>query len=425
MLSNKFLFPAVVVCSILGWLLALLFGDIVWLNEVAELLKTVFLSALRAIVAPLIFFSLLAGILRLGGVSELGRMGGTTVVYYLTTTSIAILLGLIAVFFIHPWTYTESVVNLQTAESSVLLIQDSGGFAAILAGVVSTVLVNPIQAIYDINILAIVANALVFGIAFLFTTEPEGPVRQGVNVIANALFKITSWVIWTVPFGILGIVYQLSIETDMTLVTQLMSFALLVIVVTLIHGIFVLPSLAYFIGRVDPLTLFKHAARPLVVAFTTSSSAATVPVTLQAATNLGIRESTRTFVIPFGATANMDGSALFEGIAAVFIAYLFGVDMEAMMIVVIFFAAMAASIGAPGIPSGSMAGMQMVLLAVGLPLEAIGILLIVERPLDMIRTACNVEGDLVGSAVIDRLQRSSLGEQAAVESRIESTPSKP
>lgn len=403
-MNNRLLFPAVAGAALFGWLLAMVFGDVVWMNESAELLKTIFLSALRAIVAPLIFFSLIGGILRLGGASELGRIGGTTVLYYLTTTSIAITLGLISVFLIHPWTYTETVSSLPVADTELSLLDDSaGGVAGMLAGVVKSTFINPISALAQTNILAIVANALVIGVALLLITRPESGIRSGIATVTDALFKITGWIIWTVPIGVLGIVYQLSVVTDMALVVQLLSFSVLVISVTLIHGIIVLPALAYFFGQMNPVELFKHAARPLVVAFTTASSAATVPVTLQAAENLGIRKSTFSFVVPFGATANMDGSALFEGIAAVFVAYLFGVELGTIEIVVIFFAAMAASIGAPGIPSGSMVGMQLVLIAVGLPLEAIGILLIVERPLDMIRTACNVEGDLVGSTVIDRL----------------------
>ena len=407
-MTNRYLFPSVIAAAILGWMLAMVFGEITWLNETAELLKTIFLSALRAIVAPLIFFSLISGILRLGDATELGRIGGNTVLYYLSTTSIAIALGLISVFLIHPWTYTDAVVNLPTADTQLTLLDESGaGVAGLLAGVVKGTLINPISALAQTNILAIVVNALVIGVALLFVTAKDSIVRRSVAVVTDAFFKITSWVIWTVPIGVLGIVYQLSVVTDMSLVVQLLSFSLLVITVTLIHAVLVLPSIAYFVGKVSPRHLFQHAARPLVVAFTTASSAATVPVTLQAAENLGIRNSTFSFVVPFGATANMDGSALFEGIAAVFVAYLFGVDLGAIEIVVIFFAAMAASIGAPGIPSGSMVGMQMVLIAVGLPLEAIGILLIVERPLDMIRTACNVEGDLVGCTVIERFTQPS------------------
>lgn len=402
-MNNRLLFPAVVAAAVLGWLLAMTVGEVTTLSETAGLLKTIFLSALRAIVAPLIFFSLISGILRLGDATELGRIGGATVLYYLTTTSIAIALGLIGVFLIHPWTYTEAVTSLPTADQTLTLLDEGeAGVAGLLAGVVKSTLINPVAAIAQTNILALVANAVVIGVALLFVTERDGPVRRGLATITDAFFKITGWVIWTVPIGVLGIVYELSVVTDVTLVAQLLSFSLLVVVMTLIHALIVLPSIAHFVGKVDPLTFFKHAARPLVVAFTTASSAATVPVTLQAAENLGIRKSTFSFVVPFGATANMDGSALFEGIAAVFIAYLFGVDLTAISIIVIFFAAMAASIGAPGIPSGSMVGMQMVLIAVGLPLEAIGILLIVERPLDMIRTACNVEGDLAGSTVIDR-----------------------
>ncbi|MCY3858422.1 MAG: dicarboxylate/amino acid:cation symporter [Gammaproteobacteria bacterium] len=410
-MDNRLLFPAVVAAAILGWLIAMVFGEISWLYETAELLKSIFLSALRAIVAPLIFFSLVSGILRLGDTAELGRIGGTTILYYLSTTSIAIILGLVSVFLIHPWTYTEAVTSLPTSDTELNLLGDSSaGVAGILAGVVKSTLINPVAALVQTNILAIVVNAFVIGLALLLITEKDGGVRRGISTITDALFKITGWIIWTVPIGVLGIVYQLSIVTDMSLIVQLLSFSLLVVVVTLIHAIIVLPSFAYFLGNMHPTTFFKHAARPLVVAFTTASSAATVPVTLQAAENLGIRKSTFSFVVPFGATANMDGSALFEGIAAVFIAYLFGIELGAIQIVIIFFAAMAASIGAPGIPSGSMVGMQMVLIAVGLPLEAIGILLIVERPLDMIRTACNVEGDLAGCTVIDRFSHAALEE---------------
>ena len=421
-MDNRLLFPAVVAAAILGWLLAMAFGDITRLNETAELLKSIFLSALRAIVAPLIFFSLISGILRLGDTAEVGRIGGTTILYYLSTTSIAITLGLISVFLVHPWTYTEAVTSLPTSGTELNLLGDSSaGVAGLLAGVVKSTLINPISALAQTNILAIVVNSLVIGLALLLVTEKDGTVRRGVATITDALFKITGWIIWTVPIGVLGIVYQLSVVTDMSLIMQLLSFSLLVIVVTLIHAVFVLPSFAYFLGNVHPATFFRHAARPLVVAFTTASSAATVPVTLQAAENLGIRKPTFSFVVPFGATANMDGSALFEGIAAVFIAYLFGIELGAIQIIVIFFAAMAASIGAPGIPSGSMVGMQMVLIAVGLPLEAIGILLIVERPLDMIRTACNVEGDLAGCTVIDRFSHASFEDEGVsdVEERRE------
>ena len=401
-MSNRLLFPAVIGAAVLGWLIAFVVGEVGWIDDLAGFLKTLFLSALRAIVAPLIFFSLISGILRLTSVSALGGLGSKTILYYLTTTSIAIILGLTSVFLIHPWTYTDPVANLPEVSTQLTLLEDAdSGVFTLLAGIAKATLINPIAAIYETNILALVVNAIAIAIALLIVTKPEDTVRRGIQTITDALFTIVRWVIWTVPVGVLGIVYQLSITTDVTLIVQLMSFSLLVVTVTLIHGVIVLPSIAFFIAQVNPLDLFRAISRPMIVAFTTASSAATVPVTLQAASDFGIKQTTRSFVVPFGATANMDGSALYEGIAAVFVAYLFGVDLSAAMILVIFFAAMAASVGAPGIPSGSMVAMQMVLLAVGLPLEAIAILLVVERPLDMIRTACNVEGDLVCCTVVD------------------------
>jgi len=178
------------------------------------------------------------------------------------------------------------------------------------------------------------------------------------------------------------------------------------VVLTMIHGGIVLPAIAWFLGGRSPREFFSNVSRPLLVAFSTSSSSATLPVSMQACEeDLKVSNSVSSFVLPLGATMNMDGTALFEAIAAVFLAYLFGVELSTVAIVTVFLMAMVASIGAPGMPSASMAGMQMVLLAVGIPLEAIAILLVIERPLDTIRTAVNVEGDLVGSLVVDRFTR--------------------
>jgi Na+/H+-dicarboxylate symporter len=176
-----------------------------------------------------------------------------------------------------------------------------------------------------------------------------------------------------------------------------------VIAGTLLHGLVVLPLIAKFVAGVNPLEFFSKAAKPLMVAFATSSSSATLPISMETAEEeFGVSDTVTSFVFPIGATMNMDGTALYEGIAAVFMAYLFGIDLTTTGMVIIFFMAMVSSIGAPGMPSGSMAGMQMVLLGAGIPLEAIGILLVVERPLDTLRTAVNVEGDLIGALVAQR-----------------------
>ena len=191
-----------------------------------------------------------------------------------------------------------------------------------------------------------------------------------------------------------------------SVLTQLVQFSLLVVALTLVHGLVVLPAIAWFFGRKSPIALIAAISKPLLVAFSTSSSAATLPVSMRTCDeDLKVSKSVSSFVLPLGATMNMDGTALFEGVAAVFLAYLFGIELSNAAIFTVFLMSMVSSIGAPGMPSASMAGMQMVLLAVGIPLEAIAILLVIERPLDTIRTAVNVEGDLVGALVVDRYTR--------------------
>ena len=369
-----------------------------------ELFKQVFLAGLRMIIAPLIFFSLLSGILKLGSAGRLGHLGTNTILYYLSTTSIAILIGLVVVFLIHPWTATPPPDNLSNLGMDFNPVTGTTG-GTLLTGLFLDALVNPFQALAEMNIFGIVVNTILIGLAMLFLGERVEPFRDILDTLASVFFKITSWVIWLVPIGVIGIVYQLSAGDGVGgLLTQLILFSAVVIGATLFHGLVVLPAIGVFVGKRSYMELFRHIAKPFIVAFTTSSSAATLPVTLQATRDLKVNESTATFVVPFGATANMDGSALFEAIAAVFVAYLFGVELTPVLIFVLFFAAMVASIGAPGIPSGSMAGMQMVLLMAGLPLEAIAILLTVERPLDMIRTSVNVTGDIVGTTVVDRFE---------------------
>jgi len=179
---------------------------------------------------------------------------------------------------------------------------------------------------------------------------------------------------------------------------------LVVLGATLVHGLIVLPLIAWLFCGVPPWQLLRKAAAPMLLAFSTSSSTATLPVTLKTCQDdLQVSPPVAGFVLPLGATMNMDGTALFEGVAAVFLAYLFGIELSTTAMVAVFVMAMVSSIGAPGMPSGSMSGMQMVLLAVGIPLEAIAILLLVERPLDTFRTAVNVQGDMVGALVVQRV----------------------
>ncbi|OUU02485.1 MAG: hypothetical protein CBB92_00285 [Flammeovirgaceae bacterium TMED32] len=379
--------------------------------EFILMLKTMFLAALRMLIAPMIFFSLLAGIASIGSVLRLRTLGATTLFYYLGTTGVAIALGLVAVFLIHPWTAWPPAPELAEADVAVRMIDaQSGSMIVIIKQFLSLALTNPFTALVELNILGIVTNAFLIGLAMVIVLPADSPVFALVADANRIIIKVLGWVIRLLPIGIFAILFDFTLSIRSGdgqfehILSQLLAFGGLVVALTLFHGLVVLPAIAWWFTRRSPIALLRDLSRPIIVAFSTSSSAATLPVSMRTADEtLKVRSSTSSFVLPLGATINMDGTALFEAVAAIFLAYLFDVPLGPAGIVLVFLMSMVASIGAPGMPSGSMAGMQLVLLAVGIPLEAIAILLVIERPLDTIRTSLNVEGDLVGALVIDEV----------------------
>jgi Na+/H+-dicarboxylate symporter len=405
--------------AVIGYLSSYFWGNSSWtiMDEPPAfynfilLLKSIFLQLLKMMVAPMIFFSLLGGMLSIGSKAQLKEMGGSAVAYYISTTMIAIILGLSAVFFIHPWESSDPIATKKT-ESKIMesesyvrpkkyIENDGASVVKILHKTLLQALQNPAEAVVKNNVLGIAFSAFIIGLALILLTPAASTVSTFVNEVNQVISKVLGWVITTTPIGVFAITFDFQLKTGGAVIQQLLSFSLLVVAVTLAHGIIVLPLIAFIFTRINPFTLLKKMMRPLLVALTTSSSSATLPVTMQTCEEeFGVEKGVSGFVFPLGATMNMDGTALFEGIAAVFLAYLFGIELTTISIFLIFFMAMISSIGAPGMPSGSMAGMQIVLLSVGIPLEGIGLLLVVEKPLDAIRTAVNVEGDMIGALVV-------------------------
>ena len=408
-MNSRWFAPVIIASALLGWLCAILLPELIWLDTITELLRTAFFSALKMIIAPLIFFSLVAGVLELRNTSNMGRLGAVTLGYYATTTCIAICIGLVVVFFFHPWTQFPPLVDDPmafagvTPQSARLIDPGDGSITALLSNLLQAMLVNPFKALTEMNVLGILVGAILFGLGLALTIKEDSPINQIFSDLAQASYRIAGWVLTTLPLGLFAISYQLAGQIDFSTVTALAQLAGVVFAATLFHGLVVLPLIAWWAAGLSPWKFFAAVSQPLVTALSTSSSAATLPLSMATAeSKLGVDRAKCAFVLPLGATANMDGTALFEGIAAVFLAYMFGIDLSTTGIIAIFLVAMLSSVGAPGIPSGSMAGMQMVMLAVGIPLEAIGLLLLIERPLDTFRTAVNVEGDLVGCLVAKR-----------------------
>lgn len=410
----------VLVAGLLGYLAAITVGDRSWpsmaepppLYELVLLLKDTFISALRLLVAPVVFFSLIGGLLGLGDATRLRKIGVVALTYYVATTFIAICIGLFVVAFIHPWEdsgLTLSVDQIAAAQRAagdpppVLIDAGSDSVIRILHGMLGTALSNPFGALADLNILAIVTNAFLAGFALILVVPKDSPLVTGVEHANLIISKVLGWVLVFTPLGIFGIVFDFSLRAGGELFTELLAFSAVVFGATMFHGLFVLPTLGWFFGRVNPLHFLRHAGAPLLVALTTSSSSAALPVTIATCEErFGVSKGVSGFVLPLGATMNMDGTALFEGVAAVFLAHLFGIELSGASLVAVFLMTIVSSIGAPGMPSGSISGMQMVMLAVGIPLEAIGILMVIERPLDTFRTAVNVEGDMIGALITQR-----------------------
>ncbi len=399
---------------LLGFLLGVAVGSLCrandwqWLVEGSSLLGELFLRGLRMVVIPLIFSSLALGVAQLGDISRLSRMGGWTVGYYLLTNAIAVTIGLVLVNLLQPgrgFPLTEgqppTLPPLQLSEL-----------------VLNIVPANPIDALAKGQMLALIFLSLLTGVALLSAREAGEPVRQLLHSVLTLTMIAVRWLLAVAPIGVFGLAVRLAAEFGWSVFVPLAKYAMTVVLGILVHGLLVLPLLALLLGRVNPIAYLRHFGPALLTAFSTSSSSATLPVSLECAERAGIRHEVRSLVLPLGATVNMDGTALYEAVAACFVAQVYGIALSLTDQFLIFVTANLAAIGAAGIPAGGLVTMPLVFQSVGLPLKGMALILPIDRFLDMFRTTVNVAGDIIGCAVVQRfLPASSLKEATVVEQR--------
>ncbi|HIF9163220.1 TPA: dicarboxylate/amino acid:cation symporter [Photobacterium damselae] len=373
--------------------------------QLIMMFKTTYIGLLKMVVGAVVLLSLLQGITSIGSTVKLKSLGAKTIAFYSLTSILAISLGLGVSLSLPPWPQLIDPNTVALGSNVTLIDSSSSSGGAIVEKLFKMALVNPFQALTTTNLLGIVVFALLFGIALLATLPEKHPVFEVINGLNHSLNRLVSAIIKLAPLAVFAIVFEFTLKSGNALFGELARFALLVFTLTLIHGVIVLPSIAKLATGISFKKLFRALSAPMAMAFATSSSSATLPLSMQTAENeLDISQSTSSMVLPLGSIMNMDGTALFEGVAAIFLAQLYGIDLGTTGLIMIFIMAMVSSIGAPGMPSGSMSGMQLVMLAAGIPLEAIAILLLIERPLDTFRTAVNVEGDLIAALVVDKWQ---------------------
>jgi len=366
----------------------------------AKLVGTLFIDLLRMVLIPLVFTSIVVGVANLRSHQQMNRVWRGTLIFFASTMAIAVVLGLTTANLLQPGGGLQ-IAMFQDAMQGFQATQMS--LPDFFAHFLHSLFQNPIAALAQSNVLAVVIFALLLGIALVVGGERYRNILILMQEFLELILMLVGWIMRLAPFGIMALLLQLVATQDTSLLTTLIKFVAIVMGTLLLHGVVVLPLILYLITGMTPLKFWLGAREALITAFATSSSAATLPVTLRCAEqHLHVKRDVAGFVIPLGATMNMDGTALYEAVAALFIANLVGIELSFVQQMVVFLTAMLAAIGAPGIPSAGMVTMVVVLQSVGLPVEAIAILLPVDRVLDTFRTMVNVEGDLVGSLVVQK-----------------------
>ncbi|MCD4834192.1 MAG: dicarboxylate/amino acid:cation symporter [Bacteroidales bacterium] len=391
---------------LIALVLAILFG-IFFQNQVKYIswMGEVFLRALKMIIIPLILSSIISGVSNIGNAENLGRLGAKTILYYIMTSTIAIITGLILVNIIKPGVGAD--LNLAQA---VHLDVEPDSLGTTLIKIIPDNIFQSFSS--NTQMLSVIFFALLFG---FFITRADKKYSSVLSDFFNAVFevmmKVTLFIIKFTPFGIFGLVAEkVAQQSDLFALMQSMGLYMgTVILALVIHGIITLPLITSLIGKVNPVKQFNAVKTPLITAFSTSSSGATLPLTMEAVeNNSGVSNKITSFTLPLGATINMDGTALYECVAVIFIAQAYGMELSVVQQIIVVITALLASIGAAGVPMAGLVMITIILTAVGLPLEGVGLILAVDRILDMFRTATNVWSDSCGAVIIAKSEGEKL-----------------
>jgi DAACS family dicarboxylate/amino acid:cation (Na+ or H+) symporter len=379
----------------------------VTLKWVTQPVGSIFLNLLFMLVLPLVFSALVLGVVEIGDPKALGRIGLKTLAFILLVTGIAVTIGLVAVNVFQPGVGIDPEVGqklIAESSSQAAGIVERGEAASAMQVLLSIVPRNPLQAGVEGNLIGVMFFALLFGIGAA-TVKTEG-VRTFVGTlqgIYDITLKLINAVIKLAPYAVAALIFNLIAVKGFAALLPLAKFVAVAVGALAVHMFVVFPLLLLFIGRMNPIEFFKKAEPVILTAFSTSSSSATLPTTLRVAEEvLGTPKRIGRFVCTLGATANMNGTALFEGVVVLFLAQFFGIELGFGQQVLVLLMCILGGIGAAGVPGGSLPVIASILVMFGIPPEGIALILGVDRFIDMCRTAVNVTGDLVGTVVVSR-----------------------
>ena len=356
---------------------------------------TVFISLIKMLIVPLVFSSLVVGVCSMEDTKKMGRIGLKAFVLYLATTAIAITIGLLVGTILQPGVG----IDMQAAEA--ITAKEAPSFISTLVGIIPQ---NPVGAMSAGNILQIIVFAILLGIAINLAGEKAEPVKQVFESFSEIMYKLTHMVMLLAPYGVFALMAWVAGKYGLDVLLPLGKVIFGVYLACILHVLLTLTGGGIvLLGRLNPVRYWRGIIDAQAVAFTTTSSSGTLPVSISCAReNLGVSKGMSSFVLPLGATINMDGTAIYQGVAALFIAQAFGVDLGTGDYITIILTSTLASIGAAGVPGAGLIMLSLVLTSVGLPLEGLAIIAGIDRILDMARTTVNVTGDLMVSVLVSK-----------------------
>ena len=357
-----------------------------------------FVNGLKMLVVPLVFFSLICGVCGIGNLSTLGRVGGKSFLLYMMTTAIAIAVAI---------SLAVSVglgEGMEFEEATSFTAKETPPLSEVIINIVPS---NPIQAMANGDMLPLIFFSILVGISMLMLGEKSTPFVKGAEIANEIMMKMVTIVMAIAPYAVFALIAKSVAELGLELLIQLAAYVAVLVSALLIHLLFTLMIVLKLFSGLSPMIFLRKIKSAQVFAFSTASSNATIPVTLRTVTKrLGVDNAVASFTVPFGATINMDGTAIMQGVATVFIANIYGLELGMMGYLTVILMSVLASVGTAGVPGVGLIMLSMVFTQVGLPVEGIGLILGVDRLMDMIRTAVNVSGDAVVSSIVAKSEGS-------------------
>ena len=363
-----------------------------------DIIGKLFVNSLKMLVVPLVFCSIAVGVSSLANISLMGRVGLKAIIIYLFTTAIAISLALIVAITINPGK------GLDIADTSEFTVKEAPSITSVITSIIPS---NPVLAMAEGEMLQIILFSILLGVAITLSASAGEPIKKGLQSLNSIMMAMVNIVMKFAPLGVFCLIAKTFATQGVSMIIPLASYFFTVAAVLLLHVLITYSVLLKFIAKVSPIIFIKKMRDAIVFAFSTASSNATIPVTLNTVEKkLGVDKAVASFTVPLGATINMDGTAIMQGVATVFIASVYQVDLSLADYLTVILTATMASIGTAGVPGVGLIMLTMVLAQVGLPVEGIALIIGIDRLLDMMRTAVNITGDSMVSIITAKSEKS-------------------